>query len=74
MQFPTSHSLLPCATPYSYSNRKTVGHQKQQTASQASGQWMLTKCVNTMRTNYEETSQRRQPNISLLRIITRSSR
>jgi hypothetical protein len=39
-QHPTSHSLLPCITPYSYSNSnsKTVEQQKQQTASQASGQ------------------------------------
>jgi hypothetical protein len=29
---------------------------------------------NTLRTNYEETSQRRQPNIGLLRDNTRSSR
>jgi hypothetical protein len=28
----------------------------------------------TVRTNYEETSQRRRPNISLLRVITRRSR
>jgi hypothetical protein len=28
--------------------------------------------ATTVRTNYEETSQRRRPNISLLRVITRS--
>jgi hypothetical protein len=29
---------------------------------------------NTVRTKYEETSQRRRRNINLLRVITRSSR
>jgi hypothetical protein len=33
------------------------------------------KCTGyTLRTNYEETSQRRRPNISLLGVVTRSSR
>jgi hypothetical protein len=31
-------------------------------------------CEYTLRTNYEETSQRRRPNIRLLRDNTRSSR
>jgi hypothetical protein len=34
----TGHSLLPSATPYSYSNSKAMGQQKKQTASQASDQ------------------------------------